>query len=98
MTPPDTSTYFMMLLSVTGILVGKGRGERELLRTRELCKENPRMGPGGATGKPPKLASLRLEACSCDLSRELLPDNSEHVANKFVRHYNYMYRLQFLVL
>jgi hypothetical protein len=29
MTPPDTSTYFMMLLSVTGILVGKGREERE---------------------------------------------------------------------
>jgi hypothetical protein len=36
MTPPDTSTYFMMLLSVTGILVGKGREERELPRTREL--------------------------------------------------------------
>jgi hypothetical protein len=29
MTPPDTSTYFMMLLSVTGILVGKGREGRE---------------------------------------------------------------------
>jgi hypothetical protein len=29
MTPPDTSTYFMMLLSVTGILVGKGREGRK---------------------------------------------------------------------
>jgi hypothetical protein len=38
MTPPDTSTYFMMLLSVTGILVGKGRGERELLRVNFVKK------------------------------------------------------------
>jgi hypothetical protein len=46
MTPPDTSTYFMMLLLVPQSVMGKGREGRKVEISHALTlKENRRMDP-----------------------------------------------------